>query len=217
MNALAEFENRLPKAQRAVFRAFHRPVDIQGYLDSIPYKAEVLDRSPLRVMTDGQAHCLDGGLFAALALRRIGFRPLILDLQPDPGMDDDHVLALYQQEGLWGCVAKSNYAGLRFRDPVHRDLHELAITYFEHFFSLKGEKTLRYCTRPLDLTRFDPTGWMWDEAGVKVISKRLYSLKTIPLFPPQSCKHLTPVDDRSYKAGTLGTDMSWVYGAREND
>ena len=101
MNGISEFESRLPQPLRTVFQSLKSPTAVQAYLDGLPYKAEELDRSPLQVMTDGQAHCLDGGIFAALALWRIGFRPLLLDLVPAPGMDDDHVLALFQVEGLW--------------------------------------------------------------------------------------------------------------------
>jgi hypothetical protein len=173
-----------------------------------------LDRSPLQVMTDGQAHCLDGGIFAALALWRIGFRPLILDLVPAPGLDDDHVLAIFQVDGLWGCLAKSNYPNLRYREPVHRSLRELVMTYFEFYFSLHREKTLRAYTRPLDLSRFHDPGWMWDEEGIKRISKRLYGLKPIPLISEKSALHLHISDERSYMAGTYGTDFSWSYGAR---
>jgi len=214
MDILAEFERRLPPGPRRTFRGLDSPTKIQAYLDSLPYRAEELDRSPLRVMTDGQAHCLDGGLFAALALRRIGFPPLVLDLTPDPGQDDDHVLALYRSDGLWGAIAKSNYPGLRFREPIHRSLRELTLTYFEHFFSLEGQKTLRGYTRPLDLLPFDGTGWAWDEEGVAVVCRRLYRLKPIPLFPPGIS--LARVDARSYAAGTLGTDFDWAFGRRPN-
>ena len=189
---------------------------MQEYLDSIPYKAEELDRSPLRVMTDGQAHCLDGGIFAALALWRIGFRPLILDLVPAPGADDDHVLALFQVEGLWGALAKSNYPNLRYREPVHRSLRELAMTYFEFFFNLEREKTLRGYTRPLDLSRLGDPAWMWTEAGVNEISHRLYRLKPIPLIPEKAAEMLHKADERSYTAGTYGTDFSWSFGARQD-
>ncbi|MEZ0394936.1 MAG: hypothetical protein ABWK53_00670 [Anaerolineales bacterium] len=216
MDALAEFERRLPAAQRLLFYTLDSPAHIQAYLDSLPYIAEELDRSPLRVMTDGQAHCLDGALFAAAALRRLGFPPLILDLVPLPGKDDDHVLALYRLDGLWGAVAKSNYAGLRFREPIHRTLRELVLTYFEHYYNLEGEKTLRAYTRPLDLARFDACGWMWDEEGVKQASRALYALKTLPLFPPEVAARLSPVDARSYAAGTVGTDFDWAFGRRSN-
>jgi len=192
------------------------PLAVQEYLDSIPYKAEELDRSPLRVLTDGQAHCLDGGIFAALALWQNGSRPLILDLVPEPGMDDDHVLAVFQVDGLWGALAKSNYPCLRYREPVHRSLRELAMTYFEFFFNLEREKTLRAFTRPLDLSLFHDPGWMWDEEGVKQISKRLYHLKPIPLISKKSAALLNPVDERSHQAGIYGTDLSWSFGARKN-
>jgi hypothetical protein len=214
MNAIDEFEQRLPQNLRTVFRGLKSPPAVQEYLDSIPYKAEELDRSPLRVMTDGQAHCLDGGILAALALWRIGFRPLILDLVPAPSADDDHVLAIFQVEGRWGALAKSNYPDLRSREPVHRSLREVAMTYFEFFFNLKREKTLRAYTRPLDLRRFQDPSWMWDEAGIRKISKRLYSLKPIALIPEASASRLSLSDERTYQAGTVGTDFSWSYGRR---
>jgi hypothetical protein len=211
MSAILEFEQRLSPENRNIFQGFQKPGDIQIYLDSIPYIGEDLDRSPLRVMADRQAHCLDGGLLAALALRRLGYPSLILDLRPDPGMDDDHVLALFKHNNLWGAIAKSNYVGLRFRDPVFRSLRELAMSYFEQFYSVDGVKTLRTYTRPINLDRFDPYGWMWSEEGVQRISKQFYRLKSIPLIPTENVADLTMVDPRSYEAGTLGTNFNWVY------
>ena len=216
MGATAPFEQRLPQDLRKLFRSLKTPSAIQAYLDSLPYRAEELDRSPLQVMTDGQAHCLDGGIFAALALWRLGFRPLILDLVPAPGTDDDHVLALFQVDGAWGALAKSNYPILRYREPVHRSLRELVMTYFEFFFNLQKEKTLRAYTRPLDLSRFRDPSWMWDAAGIKQISKRFYSLKPIPLLPETSAGRLQLSDERSYAAGTYGVDFNWSFGQRKN-
>ena len=214
MDFIAQFENHLPEDLQSVFSGLKDPPAIQAYLDSLPYKAEELDRSPLRVMSDAQAHCLDGGIFAALALWRIGFRPLIVDLVPAPGSDDDHVLAVFQVDGLWGALAKSNYAALRYREPVHRSLRELAMTYFEFYFNLQREKTLRGYTRPLDLSQFKDPAWMWEEDGIKHMSKRLYSLKSTPLIPEQSAGRLNISDERTYKAGSYGTDFDWSYGAR---
>ncbi len=214
VDAFAEFENLLPKPLLKILRGLKSPAAVQEYLDSLPYKAEDLDRSPLRVMTDGQAHCLDGGMFAALALWRIGFRPLLLDLVPDPGTDDDHVLALYQLDGLWGAVAKSNYVNLRFREPVYRSLRELAMTYFEHYYNLQRRKTLRAYTRPFNLEHVKDGSWMWSEETVKAVCQRFYKLKPIPLISPENSPGLSLVDERSYKAGTYGTDFSWAFGAR---
>ncbi len=183
MIVISEFESRLTPNLLYTFQRLSSPAEIQAYLDSIPYIAEDLNRSPLRVMTDGQAHCLDGGIFAALALARLGYRPLILDLVPEPGADDDHVLALFQQNGYWGCIAKSNYAFLRFREPVYRGLRELAMTYFESYTNTEKRKTLRGYTRPLDLS-FAKSDWMWSEAGIAEIEQRLYRRKPIPLISP---------------------------------
>jgi hypothetical protein len=209
-----EFERRLPEKQRTIFQGLKNPAAVQGYLDSIPYIAEELDRPPLWVMTDGQAHCLDGGILAALGLWRIGFRPLILDLVPAPTSDDDHVLAVFLVDGRWGAVAKSNYPNLRYREPVHRSLRELAMTYFEFFFNLKREKTLRAYTRPLDLSKIQDPSWMWEEEGIRKISKRLYGLKPFPLISEERAGELELSDERTYQAGTIGTDFGWAYGRR---
>ena len=214
MEPIAEFEDHLPLPQRTIFRKLTSPLAVQEYLDSIAYIAEELDRSPVRVMTDGQAHCLDGGLFAALALWRIGFRPLVLDLVPAPGSDDDHVLALYQVDGRWGAVAKSNFVNLRYREPVYRTLRELVMSYFEHYYNLERQKTLRAYTRPLNLASFKNTDWMWNEEGVKVVTRRFYSSKTVPLISDEGAARLSLADERSFKSGTYGTDFDWVYGNR---
>ncbi len=216
MNSLTEFESRLSAGRRKLWRSLDSPSAIQNYLDGIPYKAEERDRSPLAVLQDGQAHCLDGGIFAALALHRLGHPALILDLVPEPGKDDDHVLALYRRDGRWGALAKSNYAGLRFREPVYCGLRELAMTYFEWFTALDQSKTLRAYTRPLDLGRLDAADWMWDETGIRLVSRRLYHLKPIPLLPAGAAAGLSPLDERAYHANTQGTDFDWVFGMRPN-
>jgi hypothetical protein len=183
-------------------------------LDGLPYIAEELDRSPLRLMSDHQGHCLDGGIFGALALSRLGFPPLILDLVPEPGMDDDHVLSVYSINGLWGCVAKSNYPVLRSREPVYRNLRELAMSFFDFYFNVGKMKSLRGYTQPINLNQF-PGNWMWEESGINRISKKLYSLKSIPLLPPESVARLVPADDFTYHAASLGTDFNWAYGVRK--
>jgi len=215
MFSILEFESRLPVQLLKKLNGLSNPADIQAYLDGFPYVAEELDRSPLRVMKDNQAHCLDGGIFAALALARLGYRPLIIDLVPEPGTDDDHVLALFQHNGNWGCVAKSNYAFLRFREPVYRNLRELAMTYFESFTNTEKRKTLRGYTRPLDLSNFSPE-WMWSEEGISKISKRLYSRKPIPLISRSDAALLSLSDERFYAANTLGTNFEWAFGIRDN-
>lgn len=217
MSFLTEFQARLPADLRAKFLSRKTPFAIQEYLESMPYVGEGRDRSPLNVMLDGQCHCLDGGFLAALALWQIGFKPLLIDLVPDPGKDDDHVLALYQVDGRWGAVAKSNYVNLGFREPVYKNLRELVITYFEHYVSVHREKTLRGYTRPLDASRYANLNWAWDEVGANVLyHKHFYGRKAIPLITKRMAKRLSPVTDRAYASETMYTNLKESFGNRDS-
>lgn len=214
---LEGFRSRLPRALQECFSSLDTPFAIQQYLDAMPYIAEERDRSPLNVMLDHQSHCLDGGFFAALALWRIGFRPLLIDLAPDPGADDDHVLALYQVEGCWGAVAKSNYINLGFREPVYKNLRELAMTYFEHYCSIHQTKTLRGYTRPLDASLYTHLDWAWDELGANRLYRIFYRRKPVLLITPSMSARLNPLTDRAYAAETTYTDLGWSFGNRAGD
>ncbi len=136
MNALTQFKSRLPAEARRDIEQLKSPYDVQEFLQNMAYKAEVRNRSPLNVMLDKQCHCLDGGFLGALLLWKLGFKPLVIDIVPDPGMDDDHVLALYQIDGRWGAVAKTNYINLGFREAVHKTLprtgHDVLRTLRQH-------------------------------------------------------------------------------------
>lgn len=212
---ITKFESHLPKALREQFNQLDTPFAIQNYLDSMPYKGEERDRSPLNVMLDRQAHCLDGGFLAALCLWKIGFKPLLLDIGTDPGVDDDHILALYQIEGRWGAVAKSNYVSLGFREPVYKSMRELVMTYFEHYVNIHQQKTLTGYTRPLDASGYTHLNWAWDEAGANILyHKHFYGRKAIPLITDSMKKRLSPVTDRAYKAETLYTDLNEAFGNR---
>jgi hypothetical protein len=212
---LTEFQSRLPADLRKLFLSLKTPFAIQEYLNSLTYKGEERDRSPFNVMIDGQGHCLDGGFLAALALWRIGFKPLVIDIVPDPGVDDDHVLALYQIEGRWGALAKTNYINLGFRDPVHKNLRELVMTYFEHYVSIHQRKVLTGYTRPIDASRYTHLNWGWDEAGANTLYyKHFYGRKAIPLITRSMAKRLSPVTVKAYEAETLHTDLKESFGNR---
>lgn len=211
-----KMEDFLNDTELKILLSLKTPFRLQSYLDSLPYIAEERNRSPVAVLRDGQCHCYDGALLAAAALRRMGFTPQVIDLWPEPGMDDDHVLALYRVDGCWGAVAKSNYAGLRFREPIFRNLRELVLTYFENFYNLDRIKTLRSYTRPFDLRRMDAHAWETDERAVAVIEKRLHDLRRYPLLTPEMVQNLSPVDERAYQAGMHGTNIEQSFGRREN-
>lgn len=215
MSFITKFQSHLSASLRKRFLQLTTPFAIQEYLDSMPYIGEERDRSPLNVMLDGQCHCLDGGFLAAMALWRIGFKPLLVDLVPAPGMDDDHVLALYQVEGRWGAVAKSNYVNLGFREPVYRNLRELVMSYFEHYVNLDKEKTLRGYMRPFDASKYTHLNWAWDESGAnQLYYKHFYGRKSILIISESMAKRLNPLTDRAYSAETLHTNLNQSFGNR---
>lgn len=216
MDFIQEFESYLPKNLRKKFNQLNTPFAIQEYLDNVKYRGEERDRSPLNVMLDNQGHCLDGGFLAALCLWRIGFKPLLIDIVPDPGVDDDHVLAVYQIEGRWGALAKTNYINLGFREPVYKNLRELVMTYFEHYVSIQQFKVLTGYTRPIDASRYTHLNWAWDEAGANTLyHKHFYGRKPIPLITKSMGKHLSRVTDRAYQAETLHTNLNESFGNRK--
>jgi hypothetical protein len=190
-----------------VLRRLNAPEKIQRFLDcEVAYNKEPdgpTCRSPRRVLRDRTAHCLEGALFGAAALRANGNPPLLLDLEAV--RDDDHVLAVFRQRGHWGAIAKSNYAGLRYREPVYRSLRELAMSYFEHYYNLAAEKTLRGYSRTVNLRRFDRIGWMTSEEDLWAISDYLFEIPHRPLLSAGAASRLSRVDERLYGAGMFGS------------
>jgi hypothetical protein len=203
--------NGFDRAESRVLAGLKTPDRIQRFLDEeIGYNKEpdgATCRSPRRVLRDGIAHCMEGALLAAADLRLLGHPPLLVDLEAV--RDDDHVLAVFRVRTHWGAIAKSNFAGLRYREPVYRTLRELAISYFEHYYNLKGEKTLRAYSRPVNLKRFDSISWMTSEEDVWAIPEHWWSSPTSPCSPPAwnaNSPAWTPVSsppDRSAQPSSL--------------
>jgi hypothetical protein len=181
------------------------PVAIQAFLDGIAYSADPIYRCPRTVLRDGKGHCFDGAVLGAAALRRLGFPPLIVEMLPWIGHDDDHILAVFKTEGRWGAVAKSNFVGLRFRDPVYASLRELVMSYFESFFNLAREKTLRGYTVPLSLARFDRLRWTTRDKTMDDIADGLDQIRKVEILTPTMVERLTLLDQRSFEAGLLGS------------
>jgi hypothetical protein len=196
---------QLSKAELQVFRKLTTPAKIQQFLDELAYNLEpkrVTCYSPRMVLRERVAHCMEGALVGAAALRFLGFPALLVDLE---GIrDSDHVLAVYKLNEGWGAVAKSDYSGLRSREPVYRTIRELAMSYFEHYFNPKGEKTLRTYSRPVDLKRFDKRGWITAEEDVWYIPEYLCEIPHKDVLAPKMERALSHMDNRLYKAGRLG-------------
>ena len=193
----------LSPADLRTLRALKTPAKIQQFIDALTYQYADTAGSPQRVLRERKGHCLEGALLAAAALRVNGHPPLLMDLEAV--RDDDHVIALYREHGLWGGIAKSNYAGLRFRAPVYRTLRELALSYVEHYYNLRGQRTLRAYAGPVNLERLDGCRWMTSEEDVWCVPEALIAARHYALFPDKVARALPRLDRRSYEAGMHGT------------
>jgi hypothetical protein len=208
--SIEAFEEALTESERQKLARLATPGEIQAFLDSIPYSIDPFYRCPLRVLRERIAHCFDGALFAAAVLRRIGHPPLTLEMIPN-GRDDVHMLALYKREGHWGALAKSNFVGLRFREPVYRTLRELVMSYFELYYNLEREKTLRGYTVPLNLKTYDRLDWMTRDEPLDLIADRLEEIRHVSLLAQGMIDGLQPVDERTYRAGLMGVNEAGLF------
>ena len=197
------------RAERSLLRGLRSPAGIQAYLYGLAYRAEEKAACPRNVLSERRAHCFDGALLAAAALAELGHPPVLLDLWAE--RDDDHVLAVFRADGCFGAVAKSNYVGLRFREPIFRTLRELVLSYFEGYFNPRREKTLRAYSGLLHLAQFDRLHWRFRDEPLPTISDRLDALRHTPLLTPRMKRRLTRVDPRSERAGLLGANPAGIY------
>ena len=174
----------LTKNEVKLLKKLSNPYKIQDWLNSIPQNFDETLLSPRRVMKYKKAHCIEGAIFAALALAYHGEKPLILDLRAS-SKDFDHVVALYKIDGFWGAISKTNYPVLRFREPVYKSVRELVMSYFhEYAISKNGVGALRDYSNPLELSTVEPAlvrdeEELWDLAialdespHVKILSKK---------------------------------------------
>ena len=175
--------------EERLFKSLTTPAKIQEYLNTIPYNFEQSGEtcmSPRRVIQEKRAHCLEGAYFAAAVLWYHGEKPLLLDLRSTKD-DLDHVVALFQRDGYWGAISKTNHAVLRYREPIYKTIRELALSYFHEYFLDDGTKTMRDYSKPFSLKPFG-TAWVTSEIDLWEIGATLDDSIHTPLLPP----HLKP-------------------------
>jgi hypothetical protein len=185
------------------------PDKIQGFLDSIDYNPNYECRSPRWVIRKKLAHCFEGALFAAAALQFIGYKPLIIDMKSFN--DDDHVVAVFKVDGHWGAVAKSNFTTLRYREPVYRSLRELVMSYFDFYFNIVGDKSLRSYSLPLDLSIYEERRWTTTDEDLEYIGDKLEKIRHYPVIDKKMIKNLKKASDTMLKAGMLGSKVEGLF------
>ena len=197
------------KGELRLFGRLSSPIKIQLYLNRMAYDPDYGARSPRWIIKERKAHCFEGAIFAAAALRELGYRPRLVDIRS--WNDDDHVIAVFKERGLWGAVAKSNFTLIRFREPVYRSLRELVMSYFDVYFNPLGDKTMRSYSLPLDLSRFDGRDWMTTDEDLEYIGDKLNAIKHIPVITRGMIRRLNRADGDLVKAGLLGAKPEGLY------
>jgi len=112
---------------------------------------------------------MEGALLAAAAFWYHGKKPLLLYLKTTNG-DQNHVVALFKENGLWGAVSKTNHAALRYRDPIYKTVRELAVSYFNEYFLDNGRKTMLGFVKPIDLSNACGSAWLVTKKNLDTIS-----------------------------------------------
>lgn len=187
----------LPAPVRARLGRLRTPGRIQDFVNAIPWNVAPdghSARSVVGALAADRANCVEAAFIAACALWMAGEPPLLMDLGADRG-DVDHVVALFRRRGHWGAISKSNSPFLRYRDPIHRSLRELAISYFPQYVK-RRRKTLRTYSVAVDLRRFDPASWVTHPGFCRELVDTLTAARHFPVLP-RGCPNadLRPIDE----------------------
>ncbi len=194
------------KSEMEILKKINTPSKIQDFLNSLKTNFELNGDtclSPRRVLREGHCHCMEGAILAAAILRLQGYKPLIVDLETSKD-DYDHAIAVFNKNGFWGALSKTNHAVLRYREPVYKSIRELVMSFFhEYFLDSNGKKTLRRFSMPVDLSRFDKFGWQISEEDVWYIPEHLANVKHFDLLNKSQIALLRKADEIEIKAGSL--------------
>ncbi len=167
-----------------ILKPLNTPKKIQDFLEEIPINFEHEGDtciSPRRVLRENRAHCAEGAILAALALRLQGKKPLLVDMKAAK-FDYDHILAVFREGKHWGAITKTNHAVLRYRDPVYKSVRELVMSYFHEYYEDKGRKALRSFSMPVDISIFDHRGWVTSEKNIWYIPDHVDKVKHYPIL-----------------------------------
>lgn len=199
----------LNEKEQKFFKQFSSPFDIQLYLNSVKYNPDYVTKSPRMIMHRQMANCFEGALFAAAVLRMLGHKPLIVDFMAYN--DDDHVIAVFKQNNLYGAVAKSNTTTLRYREPVYRSIRELVMSYFDFYINTLGDKSLRSYSNPVNLSMFDKFNWMTTDDDLEFIGDYLFTIKHNEILDARSIKSLSPADKDVLEICFIGSDPNGLF------
>ena len=139
-----------------LIQSLRKPAQVQRFFSSMPYNWE-RDGGTLRsfreVLKLHEAHCLEAAVGAAVILEQHGYPPLLLDIESHDLLD--HVLFVFQEDGLWGSIGRSRDIGLHGRKPLFRSLRDLTWSYFDTYVDFSGRIKGYGLTSLYDLGNYD--------------------------------------------------------------
>lgn len=175
----------LTPAEHRVFTRLDTPQKIQDFLDRLPVNFSLdgdTAMSPRSVLNARMAHCAEGAVFAAAVLAYHGRPPLLMDIRALPS-DQDHIIALFREQGLWGAISKTNHAILRWRDPIYASARELAMTYAHEYCLPGGKKSMLSFSKPFSLARYAPRSWVVAPEDLDWLLVELDTSPHLPIAP----------------------------------
>jgi hypothetical protein len=197
------------KKEKILFKKLNTPAKVQDFLDKLRFnferdgqgrKRETL-KSPLYTLRSGRAHCLEAAMLGAYILSLHRHKPYLLHLKATRE-DYSHVVVPFRVRGLWGALSKTNHAVLRYREPIYKNIRELAISYFHEYFLDSGAKTLRQYSDLLPLNDFEE-GWEAMEGNLWGIDDELDKLFHHDILPKYHIKKLRRADEIEIRAGQI--------------
>ena len=207
----------LTLAEKKLLQKLSTPNKVQDFLDHFPVNFSKIGesiKSPSWVIKNKKAHCIEAAIFAAAALAYHNQPGLLMDLRASND-DEDHVVALFKVNSLWGAISKTNHAQLRYRDAIYKTPRELALSYFNEYFLFEpyhfakkvpagklGTKTLREYSKPFDITKFDSGLW-WAADSLDWLAEKLDDSLHLPLLPKSAIKHLRKASKIEIEAALL--------------
>ena len=168
--ALADFT----KAERKIIKSLRTPMQVQRFLTAMPYNWERNGgtmRSFREVVKRNQAHCLEAAVAATVILEQHGYPPLLLDIESVDLLD--HVVFVFQRQGLWGSIGRSRDLGLHGRKPVFHNLRQLVWSYFDPYVDFTGRIKGYGLTSLYELGKYD---WRFSPKNMHKIEDHLRAI-----------------------------------------
>jgi hypothetical protein len=157
-----------------LIQSLSTPARVQRFFTSMPYNWEHNGgtmRSFREVLKRNEAHCLEAAVGAAVILEQHGYPPLLLDIESHDLLD--HVIFVFQENGLWGSIGRSRDIGLHGRKPLFRSLRDLTWSYFEPYVDFSGRIKGYGLTSLYDLGNYD---WRFSSRSMSKIENHLREL-----------------------------------------